>query len=341
MKFERPHTAKPTWLGVEGDCADANDPWPCCTGTDSWTCDGDGSYPSCTPTLGDGEEYWVYVTAGDADEIILYQDDGDRIQQLGTGEPPSGGSDEALECTTRSDWTSLLLAPADERTLTMDFQFTIVNYSVETAGDSATDPLRTWMFVAADGYEGLDGDDVDTSYALATSSLWMHADEQKLTTVQAGSHDFTEGECLASLHYIEEAVNDDLDMLSTFAGSFVAREAQRSAPQRSVCEFLEDGPVPASCMYYGLLTNRNATGSIELELAAITKGMDFIVVNESASAVGLSVDPNGSERIGAPLTDTNGDKVTSDDQGDSIRFTAPVDGEIRGTSNRGFYDDGA
>lgn len=319
-------------------------------GTDppTYNTGGSANYPTCVPTMEDAANYWVHVTTADAEEIIIYKDDGDLTQELGTGDPPGStvpGDDVALNCSNRSDWISFLLRPrtAAGNDPTKAFKFdinTVHNLGDDAAPDSGVDtgPFDMGAYLVRGNLGAV-------AYAAeflhyGVGHVYGRYHDQKVTSGSSFIVDMNAGQCVGTIGYVNAAPNDALDLWNTHQSTIVVTDAQRSAPERVACNYVGAATVPASCMHYGRISNRGASSSFTLTLAAMVDGMDFIVVNETGDS--LSVDPDGTERFLAPATDTNGDKLTADDVGDSIRISVVADGEARVIFNSGgWYDDGA
>lgn len=330
---------------------------------------GTGTIPLCTPAIIDAAFYWAYVV--DANTIILYLDDGDLIQELGdNGPPPTNGQDVPLECTNMYGWQGLTIHPrnADGSNATHEFQV-IVRQDVQvtdstgqdlqcmggtnhgTACDTlweqgdqctgspagvcmeVTDPWLIGVGFSVDHPEGVESNDLVAS---STAYKYVYKHSGWDTFMVVGLADMVPGECIQPTAYVGGAT--DLDTIGPGGATISIYEPKRSAPERTRCAPVTNGSVGASCLNYSIITNRDAPGAIEGELAAFVEGMNFCVINETGNT--FAVDPNGTERFLAPATDTDGDKLTSAVAGDAFCAQVFSGGEARVIFNSGGWNDG-
>jgi len=112
---------------------------------------------------------------------------------------------------------------------------------------------------------------------------------------------------------------------------------QSPTGRRTECVFTANGNVPASCMYNTVITNRGATGAIEIELPVFQVGMEFCFVNDADES--FTVDPHTTDRFLSPATDTNGDYLISTVEGDVVCAMSRVDNSARVISNTGGWNE--
>ena len=109
------------------------------------------------------------------------------------------------------------------------------------------------------------------------------------------------------------------------------------AGRRTECVFTANGDVPASCMYNTVLSNRGASGAIELELPVFAVGMEFCAVNDAGE--NFTIDPNLTDRFLSPATNAGGDYLISTVEGDVVCAMVRVANSARVTSNTGGWNE--
>ncbi len=325
----------------------------------------------CAPgNMSVNDHYWLYVL--DADTVIPYEDDGNYVQELGSGTPPTGGADEALNCTNFWEWQSLTIFPEDDAThepltylMKLHYQTNVEttasggevltcvggtnhgtactvewNQGTPCTGTPAGVCMKTTAEVLVGtmlGSEKAEG--LDSGFGLWGSLSYFRSRTHSSWTGSETTvnHEMTPGFCLQALGYLSG--HTDLDIYNTYNSFLEISDFDLPGPSRVPCEYVTDSVVGAACLYYGNLTNRGSSGNVELELPPLVTGMDFLVTNQGASGA-FWLDPNGTERFEAPATNADGDRLRSDSAGDALRVYVPEDGKARVIFNSGgWYDD--
>jgi hypothetical protein len=204
------------------------------------------------------------------------------------------------------------------------------------------EPLSYGVLLGQEFYEGI-GAQLSGPLDFGTiqhATARRHQDHAGLTL--NGGMILTPGECVgASLYFSTAPTNGELDEFGTYGTAIKVSQADRtSLPERTTCNYSASSSVPESCMWYGRITNRGATGAIEVDLDNFKVGMDFIAVNEAGYS--FSVDPAttpAQERFLYPATNADGDKLTSLNEGNYFHAFSPLDGKARVTTSSGFSDD--
>jgi hypothetical protein len=277
--------------------------------------------------MGFDVNWWAYVV--DANTIQLCEDDGDL-------KPECDGDDKWLDCTSvPAVAQSFVLYPrnanGDDPTrhfrASMMQSFEILD-QVDPDPDLAMPPWKIGTYFLAGPHEGVGQSGIivggsQSYHTVRYSGEWVSVSNTGLAPMNPG-------DCLLhSIGYMVGSVDDDLDSFGKQEGGITITEALMGVPLRESCDFSASGSVGASCMRYGRITNRTASAAIELELAPFEAGMDFIVVNESSSSYNITVDPDSTERFLSPATDTDGDKLLCDTEGEAIRVYVNTNGEAR------------
>lgn len=103
------------------------------------------------------------------------------------------------------------------------------------------------------------------------------------------------------------------------------------------CAFTANGSVESRCMYYAFITNRGASGAIEIELPAFKVGMEFCAINEAGES--FTLDPNLTDQFLDPATDTGGDYLLSTVEGDVLCAVCLSANTCRVTQNTGGWNE--
>jgi hypothetical protein len=282
----------------------------------------------------DADNWWVYIV--DADTVQLCEDDGDLSADCGTTDP-------WLDCTNiPTVWQSMVLRPrqADGSDPTHRFRVTAGGtvYFIDASTPQTTpyaNQVYWGMGLHSGGFEA-EAQALDTEIGITYYRTERYSGDYESGTV-SGVALMDPGDCLLLALGYAITTDGEIDTLAGGAGQIEVTDAMRGVPVRTPCNYNASGPVGATCMRYGRISNLNATEAIELELDPFVEGMDFLVVNESG--FNLSVDPNGTEQFSPPMTDNGGDKLTSDTAGEAIRVYVPTSGQARVELVQGTWQD--